>query len=115
MASSKPYWLILKTLLNNKKIPLLQDNKHVIDLKKKAELFNCFLAKQCSTIGNSSKLPLSFCKKKEKDQSISAITFACDDIVTLSENLDPNKAHGHEKKANVIPVHKTTKQEISRF
>ena len=59
--SLKTYWSILKTLLNNKKIPcippLLQDNKYVTDFKKKAELFNLFFAKQCSIIDNSSELP----------------------------------------------------------
>ena len=98
MASLKTYLSILKTLLNNKKIPcippLLQDNKYVTDFKKKAELFNLFFAKQCSIIDNSSELPSNFLKKTDK--SISAITFTCDDIATLIKNLDPNKAHGHD-------------------
>ena len=98
MTSLKTYWSILKTLLNNKKIPcippLLQDNKYVTDFKKKAELFNLFFAKQCSIIDNSSELPSNFLKKTDK--SISAITFTCDDIATLIKNLDPNKAHGHD-------------------
>ena len=38
--SLKTYWSLLKTLLNNKKIPrippLLQDNKYVTDLKKES-------------------------------------------------------------------------------
>ena len=29
-------------------------------------------------------------------KSISTVTFASDDITTLIQNLDPNKAHGHE-------------------
>ena len=74
--SLKTYWSLLKTLLNNKKIPrippLLQDNKYVTDLKKKADLFNLFFARQCSKINNSSKLPLNFLKNTGK--SISAIT-----------------------------------------
>ena len=98
MTSLKTYWSILKTLLNNKKIPcippLLQDNKYVTDFKKKAELFNLLFAKQCSIIDNSSELPSNFLKKTDK--SISAITFTCDDIATLIKNLDPNKAHGHD-------------------
>ena len=44
MTSLKTYWLLLKILLNSKKIlcisPLLQDNKYVTDFKKKAELFH---------------------------------------------------------------------------
>ena len=97
MTSLKTYWSILKTLLNNKKIPcippLLQDNKYVTDFKKKAELFNLFFAKQCSIIDNSSELSSNILKKTDK--SISAIAFTCDDIATLIKNLDLNKAHGH--------------------
>ena len=98
MTSLKTYWSLLKTLLNNKKIPcippLLQDNKYVTDFKKKAELFNLFFAKQCSIIDNSSELPSNFLKKTDK--SIFAITFTCNDIATLIKNLDPNKAHDHD-------------------
>ena len=68
MTSLKTYWSILKTLLNNKKIPcipaLLQDNKYVTDFKKKAELFNLFFAKQRSIIDNSSELLSNFLKKQ---------------------------------------------------
>ena len=84
LKSSKVFSVSLKTL-SNKNIyicipPLLQDNKYVTDFKKKAELFNCFFAKLCSIIDNSSELPLSF--RKKADNSISAITFTCDDIAT---------------------------------
>ena len=45
MTNPKTYWSMLKSLLSNK-IPciifLLQENKYVTDLEKKAELFNCF-------------------------------------------------------------------------
>ena len=98
MTSAKTYWSILKSLLNNKKIPcippLFHQNKYVTDFKKKAELFNCFFAKQCSIINNSSEPPSSIWKKTDK--SISTVTFTSDDIATLIQNLDPNKAHGHD-------------------
>ena len=42
--NSKPYWSILKTFLNNKKVPnihpLFHESKFVTDFKKKAELIN---------------------------------------------------------------------------
>ena len=95
MASAKT-WSILKSLLN-KKIPcippLFHQNKYLTDFKKKVELFNCFFAKQCSIINNSSEPPSSIWKKTDK--SISTVTFTSDDIATLIQNLDPNKAHGH--------------------
>ena len=33
---------------------------------------------------------------KKTDKSISTVTFTSDDIATLIQNLDPNKAHGHD-------------------
>ena len=139
MASAKTYWSVLKSLLNNKKFPwippIFHQNKYVTNFKKKAELFNCFFAKHCSVINNSSELPSNIFKKQS------------DDIATLIQNLDPNKAHGHDmlgirmlkvcgksickrldlvsqscikhvgfptewKKANVVPVHKKSHKQI---
>ena len=82
--SAKTYWSILKTLLNNKKIPcippLFHQGKYATDFKKKAELFNYFFAKQCSIIQNSCKLPLTLNKKTKN--SILSITFNRNDIAT---------------------------------
>ena len=64
MASLKTYWSLLKTLLNKKNASLLQDNKYVTDLKKKAELFNFFFAEHCTKIDNRSELRLNFPKKQ---------------------------------------------------
>ena len=67
--SANPYWSILKTLLNNKKIPsippLFYQGEYVTNFKEKVELFNSFFAKQCSIIQNSSKLPLTFTIKRK--------------------------------------------------
>ena len=69
VTSVKTYWSVLKTLLNNKKIPCLPPlfclGKYTTDFKKKAELFNSFFAKQCLIIQNSSKHPLTLCKKRK--------------------------------------------------
>ena len=69
MTSTKTYWSILKSLFNNKKIPfispLFHQNKYVTDFKKKSELFDCFFAKQCSVINNSSELPSNILKKRQ--------------------------------------------------
>ena len=56
----KSYWSILKTFLNNKKLPcispLLHENKFIIDFRSKAEIFNTFFAKQYSLINTCSDL-----------------------------------------------------------
>ena len=49
--NSKPYWSILKTFLNNKKLPIIpplfHENILGTDFKNKAELFSLIFAKQC--------------------------------------------------------------------
>ena len=66
---AKTYQSLLKTLLNNKKIPcippLFHRGKYVTNFKKKAELLNTFFAKQCFTIQNPSELPLTFTTKRK--------------------------------------------------
>ena len=89
----------MKFFLNNRKIsvipPLFHNNKFVTDFKEKAELFNSFSAKQCSLIKNDSKLPprLHFLT----DKRLSTVKFVNTDILKIIQNLDPNKAHGHDK------------------
>ena len=61
LTSPKTYWSILKTFLNNKKIPcippLFHKNKFITDFKEKAELFNLFFINQCSLLSNNNVLP----------------------------------------------------------
>ena len=90
-----------RSLLNKNKnkipiiLPLYHKNEFVIDFKKTAELFNSFFADQCSLISNSSELPS---KLEYLTQSrLSSVTFSKDDIEKLIQNLDPNKAHGHDQ------------------
>ena len=71
--SSKAYWLILKTFVNDKKIPYIppvfHNNKFVISFKEKAELFNIFFVEQCSLPDNNSELPNSLLFLAEKHLS----------------------------------------------
>ena len=93
--SQKSYWSILKTFLNNKKIPcilpLLHQDKFVTDFEEKAIIFNNFFTDQCSIVSNNSELPATLTKKTHK--SLSIINFSTDDILKIIRNLDPNKAH----------------------
>ena len=76
--SPKSYWSILKTFVNNKKIPcippLFHNGKFIMDFKEKAELFNDFFSKQCSLVNNNSKLPSVLTKKTCK--SLSSVEFS---------------------------------------
>ena len=97
MTSPKSYWSILKTFLNNKKIPcippLLYNDKFITNFNEKAEIFNLF-AKQCSLINTNSDLPSVL--SKETHKFLPTIHFTSDDILKIIKNLDPNKAHGHD-------------------
>ena len=96
--AAKYYWSLLKTMLNDKKVPcippIFHDNKFVTDFSKKADLFNSFFAKQCSIIENNSVLPSSTIPVT--DQYLANIEFTKDDIKRIICKLDPNKAHGHD-------------------
>ena len=65
--SPKAYWSILKTFLNNKKIPCIppiyHNNNYITDFKEKAQIFNDFFAKQCTLVENTSKLPTDSFKR----------------------------------------------------
>ena len=98
LTSTKSYWSILKSFLNNKKIPciqpLLHENRYITRFKDKTEFFNNFFANQCSLINNSSVLPSALFKLTEN--VISSINFGSDDIAKIIQKLDPNKALGHD-------------------
>ena len=65
--SPKSYWSILKTLLNNKKIPCIppvsHQDKYIINFKDKAEMFHNFFTDQCSIMRNKSELPATLLTK----------------------------------------------------
>ena len=97
--NSKCYWSILKSFLNNKKIPcippLIYNNQFITDFKEESELFNSFFAKQCSLIETGSKLPIQMLGRTNK--SLNNVTFNEGNILSIISNLDPNKAHGHDQ------------------
>ena len=96
--SQKSYWSILKTFLNNKKIPcippLLHQDKFDTDFKEKANIFNNFFANQCCIVSSNRELPVILTRKTH--ESLSTIDFSTDDILKIIRNLEPNKAHGHD-------------------
>ena len=97
--SSKAYWSLLKIFLNNNKIPIIPALYHkngiVIDFKKKAELFNSIFADQCSLISDSGELPRKLeCLTQSR---FSSIIFSTEIIAKMIQNLDTDKAHGHDQ------------------
>ena len=88
----------IKNFLNNKKIliipPLFYENRFITDFKEKAQLFNIFFSKHCSVIPNNSSLPADV--NYITDKRLSTVTFSARDIGKIIQNLDSNKAHGHD-------------------
>ena len=97
--STKYYWSLLKTLLNEKKVPCIpptfHNNKYVIDFKEKSEVFNSFFANQCSLIPNNSILPSEL--KLLTQHTLTSCDFSETDILQIINIQDSNKAHGHDK------------------
>ena len=80
--------------LNNKKIPLIpplfQGNDYVTDIKKKADLFNSFFAKQCFLVSNTSEIPLNLHFTTE--MRLDTLYLSNYDVEKIIQDLDPNKA-----------------------
>ena len=75
--------------------PLFENNEHITDFKKKAELFDSFFANQCSLINNNSQLPPSLSYKT--NERLSSVKITDDDILKIIAKLDPNKAYSRDK------------------
>ena len=94
----KTYWKILKTFVNGTKIPLipplLVGNQLVSDFLVKANLFNDYFSKQCTTINNSA-IPANTSFVTE--ERLSTFQICSGDIVEIIRSLDPNKSHGHDE------------------
>ena len=98
LTSTKCYWSLLKTILNEKKVPcippIFHNNKYVTDFKEKSEIFNSLFANQCSLIPNNSILPSEL--KLLTEHTLTSCDFSESDILQIINNQDSNKAHGHD-------------------
>ena len=95
----KCYWSLFKILLHGNKIPcippLFHGDKYIVDFQEKSEVFNSFFFHHCSPISNGSVLPSELPLRTES--TLSTCHFAKKDILRIINNLDPNKAHGHDE------------------
>lgn len=74
--------------------PLIINDKLITDFKTKAYQFNIYFSSQCTTISNSSQLP-SF-PVFNTNGKLSMINVCEEDVLKIIQNLNPNKAHGHD-------------------
>ena len=95
--SSKCYSSALKRMLNEKENPvippLFHNNNFISNFKEKSELFNEHFSEQCSLIQNKSAIPSVFTPRTHN--LLSSLQFTADDIKSIINKLDPNKARRH--------------------
>ena len=75
--------------------PIFYGDKFIVDFQEKSEIFNSFFADQCSPISNGNVLPSEL--PLRTGSSLSSCHFTKDNILRIINNLDPNKAHGHDE------------------
>ena len=75
-------------------IKRFHDNKFVINFREKVELFNTFFSEQCLLPKNNIELPKYLLFLTEK--RLSNVQTLNENIIKIINNLDPNKAHGHD-------------------
>ena len=72
----------------------MADDKFVNDTKTEADIFNNFIAEQCTTLKNDSKLPSS---QIYLTQSILvSLDFNEDEVLKIIRSLNIHKAHGYD-------------------
>ena len=95
---AKTYWSILKTFYTDKKIllipPLLVDDKHVTDIKTKANIFNEYFAEECTLLKNSSVLPIN--QTFLTQSRLTSLDLNEEEILKIIRALNIHKAHGHD-------------------
>ena len=74
--------------------PLLVNNKFVIDFKAKANIFNDFFSKQCTTLANGSKLPEN--QVYLTNSGINSVPFSDNLVINIIRNLNVTKVHGND-------------------
>ena len=68
---------------------------YIVDFQENGEILNSFFTDQCSPLSNRSVLPSEL--PLRADSTLSTCHFAKEDILRIINNLDPNKAHGHDE------------------
>ena len=98
LTNTKYYWSLLKTILNEKKVPcmppIFHNNKYLTEFKEKGEIFNSFFANQCSFIPNNGILPSEL--KLLTEDTLTSCDFSESEILQVIKNQDSGKAHGHD-------------------
>ena len=83
---TKKYWLLLKTLLNGKRIhcisSIYHNNKFISEIKAKCELFKSYFPGQCMPLVNNSKFPT------HTESVLMSIVFYAEQVSIIIKNID---------------------------
>ena len=93
----KVYWAVLNNFLNNIKIPsvppILISGETITNIVEKVNIFNEFLASQCTPLEDNSKHPFLL---MNTDKRLNRISIKKDDIISIIKSLNITKAHGFD-------------------
>jgi len=96
--SAKKYWSLVNTVINKAKIPIIpplfENGLFVTDSAQKAQLFNDYFIRQCTTIENGSKIPDHTSINPTR---IDSVVISEEKILKIILSLNPNKAHGWDE------------------
>ena len=97
LTSTKCSWSLLKTILNEKKVPCIpsffHNNKCVTDFKEKSQIFNSFFANQCS---QTKQQHITIWIKVTYATYFNFLWLSKSDILQIINYQDSNKVHGHD-------------------
>ena len=85
-------------ILQRQKIPLippiLVDDKHVTDIKTKANIFNEYFAEQCTLLKSNSVLPIN--QTLLTQSRLTYLDFNEEEILKIIRTLNIDKSHGQD-------------------
>ena len=70
------------------------DDKHVTNIKTKANIFNEYFAEQCTLLKNNSVLPIN--QTFLTQSRLTSLDFSEEEILKIIRALNIHKAHGHD-------------------
>ena len=104
--STRAYWSLINKVLNKNKVPsippLLENGIFVTDFSEKAQLFNDYFARQCSTIDTGSVIPTLTPKTTTV---IADINISDEGILSIIRSLNPSKEKPVKKLSSyLLPI-----------
>ena len=72
----------------------MEDDKHVTDIKTKANIFNDYFTEQCTLLKSNSVLPIN--QTILTKSSLTSLDFSEEEILKIIRALNVHKSHSHD-------------------